>query len=107
MVEYFNETICRQKVIVDYFGENGVACGKCDICLGASASTLTYEDTQKVLKHLLHIIHTAPYPLKKYIDLYRATKWKALVVAALGRWHRSVLEFVLGRSALPLVVTVV
>ncbi len=82
MVKFINnETICRQKVIVDYFGENGVACGKCDICLGVSASTLTYDDTQKVLKHLLHIIHTAPYPLKKYIDLYPFNKRKRILKA--------------------------
>ncbi len=82
MVKFINnETICRQKVIVDYFGENGVACGKCDICLGVSASTLTYEDTQKVLKHLLNIIHTAPYPLKKYIDLYPFNKRKRILKA--------------------------
>ena len=82
MVKYINnDTICRQKVIVDYFGENGKNCGKCDICLGANAHALSFDETQKVLNHLIKTIETAPFPLKKYVDLYPFNKRKRILKA--------------------------
>lgn len=82
MIKYINnESICRQKVIVDYFGEVGNNCEKCDICLGANANTLTYDETQKVLNHVISTITTAPFPLKKYINLYPFNKRKRILNA--------------------------
>jgi ATP-dependent DNA helicase RecQ len=82
MIKYIrNENICRQKVIVDYFGEDGKNCGKCDICLGANAMSLTYDETQKVLNHLIRTINTAPFPLKKYVNLYPFNKRKRILKA--------------------------
>lgn len=82
MVKYVNnEAICRQKVIVDYFGEKGKECGKCDICLGANSAALTQDETQKVLNHLIKTIETAPFPLKKYVDLYPFNKRKRILKA--------------------------
>jgi len=40
--EYIFDWECRQKFILDYFGEENISsCGKCDICLGAKPSVKT------------------------------------------------------------------
>ncbi|MCK5510003.1 RecQ family ATP-dependent DNA helicase [Candidatus Parcubacteria bacterium] len=46
--EYAYTANCRQKFILDYFGEtNPIACGKCDSCLGAGGYQRKHEAPKK------------------------------------------------------------
>ena len=46
--EYAYTASCRQKFILNYFGEaNSSACGKCDSCMGAGVYQRKYEAPQK------------------------------------------------------------
>lgn len=49
--EYIFDWECRQKFILDYFGEEDVKpCGKCDICLGASPASRKLEGQKSKVK---------------------------------------------------------
>lgn len=52
ILKYFNGTVCRQKVILDYFGEDGKNCGKCDICRGSQVKEFENRDYDKVQSYL-------------------------------------------------------
>ena len=82
MVRYIRQdTDCRQSYIVDYFGETGAQCGKCDICNGSSATILTTTQLVQVYDHLIKTIQQRPIQIKKYIALYPFNKRKRILKA--------------------------
>jgi ATP-dependent DNA helicase RecQ len=76
-----NDHICRQKIIIDYFDENGQKCGKCDICLGSMENTLSSDQIAKVLDHLLKTIAQNPIDIKTYTRIYPFNKRKRIIKA--------------------------
>jgi ATP-dependent DNA helicase RecQ len=76
-----NESDCRQKIIVEYFGEIGTLCGKCDICLGASIHSLTNDEIQKVLDHLKKTLLNGKMDIKTYTNIYPFNKRKRIIRA--------------------------
>lgn len=82
MILYLNtDKKCRQKTIVEYFGESGRDCGKCDICIGASETALTTDQLHKVLEHLLATIHHQDIDIKTYAGIYPFNKRKRIIRA--------------------------
>lgn len=75
------EEICRQKVIVSYFGEKGQDCGKCDICLGSNKYLLTAEQIQQILEHVKKSASQQPLFLQQYITQYPFNKRKRVTNA--------------------------
>ncbi len=77
-----NEDKCRQKVVVEYFGEKGQAdCGRCDICLGAAYDTLTSDQIRQVYEHILKVIDQQPVTVKQYASIYPFNKRKRILKA--------------------------
>ncbi len=76
-----NENECRQKIIVEYFGETGKPCGKCDICLGAAQNTLNPEELQKIWEHLTKTLQIRAMDVKSYTNIYPFNKRKRIVKA--------------------------
>jgi ATP-dependent DNA helicase RecQ len=93
MIKYLkNEQICRQRIIVEYFGEKGNSCGKCDICQGFSDSTLSHDQITKVTDHMFSIIMQQPIDIKKYVALYPFNKRRRILrvikdIEAEGKIH--------------------
>lgn len=52
VVAYFTSKICRQKMILDYFGESSSDCGRCDVCKGSFKEDFSNEDVKDILKFL-------------------------------------------------------
>ena len=76
-----NEKKCRQRAIVEYFGEKGTDCRKCDICNGSSENILTSEQIKKVYKHLQETVLQQPIDIKTYAGIYPFNKRKRIIRA--------------------------
>ena len=74
-----NEQKCRQKLIIEYFGEKGQDCGKCDICLGASETTISKDQIRKVLEHLSNILLQNTIDVKTYASIYPFNKRRRII----------------------------
>jgi len=74
-----NDQACRQKIIVEYFGEKGNNCKKCDICLGTMDESLTTNQIIQVRDHLLQILASNPVEIKKYAAIYPFNKRKRII----------------------------
>lgn len=82
MISYVkNESKCRQNVLVEYFGEKVEDCGRCDICVGKSKTSLTDEQIEKIYNHLLMAITQKPVDLNQYVRLYPFNKRKRVIRA--------------------------
>lgn len=80
MIRYLeNENICRQKLIVTYFGEKGEDCGKCDICLGANMHTFSEDHINKIKIHINNILTINTINIKQYSNLYPFNQRKRIV----------------------------
>jgi ATP-dependent DNA helicase RecQ len=51
-IQYFTGNKCRQLTIIEYFGQVGVPCGKCDICRGSNNADFSQEDYKQVLNYI-------------------------------------------------------
>ena len=76
-----NENKCRQLAIIEYFGEKGRACGKCDICNGVSDTLLADDQIRKVYEHLQTTILQQGIDIRKYVTLYPFNTRKRIVRA--------------------------
>ena len=76
-----NEKKCRQRAIVEYFGEKGTDCRKCDICNGASENTLNSEQIKKVYLHLQETVLQQSIDIKTYAGIYPFNKRKRIIRA--------------------------
>lgn len=48
MVEFFTGKECRQSILLEYFGEEKMTCGSCDVCLGSQITEFSHDDRRKV-----------------------------------------------------------
>ncbi|MEM9546430.1 MAG: ATP-dependent DNA helicase RecQ [Bacteroidota bacterium] len=51
--EYMSNHTCRQKAILEYFGEEGEECGICDICKGSKENLFTENEKNALYDHLV------------------------------------------------------
>ncbi len=52
IVQYFAGNTCRQLLLLEYFGEKGSPCGKCDICRGSKSVKYSIEDKRVVIQNI-------------------------------------------------------
>ncbi len=77
IVQYLSqEEKCRQYFIVEYFGEKGQKCGKCDICLGVSNETFSQDQISKLRQHLKNVLLERPIHIKHYESIFPFNKRK-------------------------------
>lgn len=76
-----NEEKCRQKILVEYFGEKVEDCGRCDICVGKSTISLTDEQLEKLYNHLLISASQQAVDIHQYVNLYPFNKRKRVLRA--------------------------
>lgn len=51
--EYMTSSACRQKEILEYFGEESEPCGKCDVCLGSKKTEFTEKEKSDLYDHII------------------------------------------------------
>ncbi len=77
MVQYFTGSVCRQKVLLEYFGEQASNCEKCDICRGSNETQYTVAEKKKVIASIYEfaqspsvkeVIMQWPYNKRKRIE---------------------------------------
>jgi ATP-dependent DNA helicase RecQ len=79
MLSYFNTNVCRQKKILEYFGEKALSCGNCDICKGSNDENFTGDDVIDVMQNIRSRNGT---PLKSLIMIWpynKRKKYKACI----------------------------
>ncbi|MBK9736273.1 MAG: RecQ family ATP-dependent DNA helicase [Saprospiraceae bacterium] len=82
MIDFLKEEkFCRQKIIVEYFGEKGINCGKCDICLGVTESTISPEQIKMIYDHLIKTILISSINIKNYTNIYPFNKRRRVINA--------------------------
>lgn len=53
MIDFIQKPICRSILLLQYFGQAGEKCGKCDICLAESKSNYTAKEVQEIIIQLI------------------------------------------------------
>ncbi len=82
MINYLqNDVTCRQKLIVQYFGETVEDCGRCDVCLGSTKNTFTKEELDAIFAHLKKTLSIQSVDIKWYAGLYPFNKRKRVINA--------------------------
>ncbi len=77
MMRYMTSQGCREQMILDYFGENGAACGICDYCSSDSHDdAIDYPD---VLTGIRHVLSQHPTTLEGLIDLLDKQEASAVI----------------------------
>ena len=76
------QSICRSKLIGNYFGDNKMdSCGVCDNCLDHHNTELSVEEFDKVHQQILHLVQAKPYQSQDLLlQLSGVKKEKALKV---------------------------
>jgi ATP-dependent DNA helicase RecQ len=69
MIHYAESTHkCRSQALLDYFGEEGRRCGKCDVCIQRNKIQLTDLDFNAILKEIKPLLKDKPCSLEELID---------------------------------------
>ena len=53
MLNFVQQPICRSILLLDYFGQKGKSCGKCDVCLAVNKSNYSADELQGIIDDLL------------------------------------------------------
>lgn len=72
--EYMITNKCRQKVILEYFGEEGSDCGICDICKGSKVVLFTEEEKMALYNHLVSKLKDGSIDSDEYMKIWPYNK---------------------------------
>ncbi len=54
MLNFVQKPICRSILLLEYFGQKGKPCGKCDVCLAEDKSNYSAGELQEIINNLLY-----------------------------------------------------
>jgi ATP-dependent DNA helicase RecQ len=77
-----NKQLCRSKMILEYFGEEGERCGSCDICLELNKMNISELKFENLLNAIKENLMQKPMPLEAltlYISDYSKDNILAMV----------------------------
>lgn len=72
--DYMTTNVCRQKSILEYFGENAELCGICDICKGSKENLFTEKEKNALLDHLLQKLMDGKIDVDEYMKIWPYNK---------------------------------
>lgn len=76
-----DETICRSKILLNYFGEkNSSQCDQCDICLSNKEKVLTEQEFNQIQTHIEKVLKNEPLSLKQLTQLLPFKELKVIQV---------------------------
>ncbi len=81
MIDYLSMDRCRQKFILEYFGEKKARdCGTCDVCRGSHMTEIDSTTQEQLDKHLLKILSNTPrVKLYDYLRYWPHNKRKRIL----------------------------
>jgi ATP-dependent DNA helicase RecQ len=53
MLRFLKTPLCRSVLLLEYFGQKGKPCGKCDVCLSEKKSVYTHEELKEYIISIL------------------------------------------------------
>lgn len=72
--EYMTSSECRQKVVLDYFGEDASECGICDICKGSKKVIFTEDEKKALFQHLIGKLKNGRIDAEEYMKIWPYNK---------------------------------
>jgi len=72
--DYMTTNVCRQKNILEYFGEDAETCGICDICKGSKANLFTEKEKNALFDHLLEKLSDGKIDAEEYMKIWPYNK---------------------------------
>jgi ATP-dependent DNA helicase RecQ len=84
MIQFLNAETCRQVQVLDYFNEEGMACGICDNCLQSDSTDFSNKDYNDLKNHLFKYLGKQKIHVEDYIYLWPYNR-RAKIRAVLGR----------------------
>ena len=72
--EYMTSNNCRQKMILQYFGEASEDCGLCDVCKGSKDALFTEKEKNALFDHLLGKMDDDKIDLEVYMKIWPFNK---------------------------------
>ena len=72
--EYMTSNVCRQKLILQYFGEESEDCGLCDVCKGSKDALFTEEEKNALFDHLKGKMVDRKIDLEAYMKIWPFNK---------------------------------
>lgn len=81
MIDYLSQDRCRQRFILEYFGEKkSDDCGTCDICRGSHITEIDKKTQEQLDKHLLQCLESSPrVKLYDYLRYWPHNKRKRIL----------------------------
>ena len=81
MIDYLSQDRCRQRFILEYFGEKkSDDCGTCDICRGSHITEIDKKTQEQLDKHLLQSLAISPrVKLYDYLRYWPHNKRKRIL----------------------------
>jgi ATP-dependent DNA helicase RecQ len=71
LLEYIeDDTRCRSKLLVSYFGEKEAEdCGCCDVCIAKKKATASESEVESIRRLLLATESSGPFPMEQVIEM--------------------------------------
>ncbi len=80
MKSYVNGMYCRQRIILEYFGERlQLDCGKCDVCRGSLSSDINDDFRRKYEVHLAVLLSSQSQSIESLLEKFTYNKRKRIV----------------------------
>jgi len=74
MQDYMTTKECRQKTILEYFGEKAELCGICDICKGSKENLFTEDEKNALFNHLIEKLENGKIDAEQYMKIWPYNK---------------------------------
>jgi len=80
MIAYSEDSVCRQKQLLHYFGErDAAACGICDVCLGRNEVKVSTDDYERYKEKIQKLLHPKPLMLKQVVNSFSPKREKVVL----------------------------
>ena len=80
-IAYAENTVCRNRQLITYFGEEGKDCGICDVCLGRNKVNITDQEYQRFRTKIKHLLTKETLTLEQLVQSFSSNRHHRLLKA--------------------------